>query len=272
MTIPISFTRRSRIAAHVEKDEMLGLFVSMLDVQLRSIEAHVGTEAFSQAILEEVKKGLANLTLQAAGTGASELSNAEPWTEAYRLERLLAVIEPQETLRIELKRRVAEGINAGLPSIRRLKSDADTVMMEGYDSSKQPPVLKPEGIEPVRRTLISILEAIHWNDYAEPIQRAAIQRLVSIGLLALILVITPYLAIYFLIWSNMGLNLQSWVWLPIYTVITSGLFGASFSRLTYILKNANKLPLREFQHGTSSSALLLRGSVGVGGALVVFFS
>lgn len=81
----------------------------------------------------------------------------------------------------------------------------------------------------------------------------------------------PYGRIYYLIFHKVELDLQSWSWFPLYTVITMGAFGAFFSRLTYILQYWDRLPLREIQSAKGLMALFLRGSVGMCGAVVVFF-
>ena len=86
------------------EDEMLGLFLSMLDVRARSIESSVEQDAFSKSVLQDVKAGIAKL--QTPGAGAPGTSNAVAWNEAYRVERLLALIEPSETLSLDLDRRL----------------------------------------------------------------------------------------------------------------------------------------------------------------------
>jgi len=125
------------------EDEMLGLFLSMLDVRVQAIEANVGNDPHSQVILQELKAGISKL--QAPGAGTPKLSNAAAWNEAYRLERLLAVVEPPETLTLDLDRRLNEAIANNLPAVERLKVDVSAAKSAAYDTSKQPPVLNPVG-------------------------------------------------------------------------------------------------------------------------------
>jgi hypothetical protein len=252
-------------------DPMLDLFVNMLDVRVRSIESHIEHDDYGRTVLNEVKHGIGELK------GANGKCPAEPktWNEAYRLERLIAVIEPPEIVDLELDRRIYEAMDQDLPSIRRLKLDVEDARKEAYDSSRQPPVLKPGGTQILRDALINLLEELHWADQrreiASPIQKAATQRIVGTGLIAFLLVILPYLRIYYLMSYHITFDLSSWSWFALYTVVTTGAFGAFFSRLVYILRNWDRLPIREIESAKSPGALILRGSVGMCGALVVFF-
>lgn len=181
------------------EDEMLGLFLSMLDVRVQAIEANVGQDAYSQAILQELKTGISKL--QAPGAGSPELSNAAVWNEAYRLERLLAVVEPPETLTLDLDRRLNEAIANNLTSVARLKVDVSAAKTAAYDTSKQPPILNPGGAQILRNALNNLLEEIHWDDqrkfYATPIEKTAIHRIVFLDLLVFVAVVIPYAWIYF---------------------------------------------------------------------------
>jgi hypothetical protein len=147
---------------HRRKDDMLGLFVSMLDVRLMSIESRVGQDQWSQAILQELKSGISRLRSPDIGTQA--ISSASAWNEAYRLERLLTVIEPVETLAFDINRRLSEAAELRLPSAGRLKADYDTALKAAYDTNKQPAELNAGGCEILRSVLIDIMEELHWRD------------------------------------------------------------------------------------------------------------
>jgi hypothetical protein len=254
------------------EDEMLGLFLSMLDVRVQAIEANIQPDAFSQAILQELKTGIAKL--QSLGAGSPELSSAAAWNEAYRLERLLAVVEPPETLALDLDRRLNEAIANNLLSVARLKVDVSAAKTAAYDTSKQPPVLNPGGAQILRNALNNLLEEIHWDDqrkfYATPIEKTAIHRIVFLDLMVFVAVVIPYAWIYFRSFQR-HIDLTFWASLPLYTVLTVGAFGAYFSRLIEILQNGDKLSIRELQSSKAWSSLFLRGAVGMCGALVVFF-
>jgi hypothetical protein len=141
------------------QDEMLGLFLSMLDVRARSIEGSIGQDEFSKSVLQDVKTCISKL--QTVGATAPGFSNSTAWNEAYRLERLLALIEPLGTLTLELDRRLNEATANNLPSVERIRLDITAAKSAAYDDSKQPPVLIPGGDGKLRSALINLLEEIH---------------------------------------------------------------------------------------------------------------
>jgi len=255
------------------EDEMLGLFLSMLDVRAKSTESNVGQNAYADSVLEEVKTGIS--ILRAAPPNLSGSRNAAAWNEAYRLERLLALIEPSETLLLDLDRRLNEAVANKLPSIERLRLDVAAAKSGAYDSSKQPPVLNPGGESQLRSAMINLLEEIHWNDqrkfYATPILKTAVHRIVILDLLAFVAVIIPYAWIFFRLFQHRIDLSVFWAALPLYTVITAGAFGAYFSRLIAILQGGDNLSVRGLETMKMWSSLFLRGAVGICGAVVVFF-
>jgi hypothetical protein len=266
-------------AAHVvEKkqtceDEMLELFLSMLDVRARAIEWSVRQNEFSEPVLLDVKSGISKL--QTADAGVPGVSNSAAWNEAYRLERLLALIEPPETLSLDLDRRLNEAIAKKLPAIERLRLDVTAAKSSAYDNSKQPPVLNPGGDSQLRSAMINLLEEIHWDDqrkfFATPILKTAVHRIVMLDLLAFVAVVIPYAWIFLRSFQNRVDLSIFWTALPLYTVITAGAFGAYFSRLIAILQNGDSLSIRGLQTMKMWSSLFLRGAVGMCGAVVVFF-
>lgn len=269
--------------SQIREDEMLGLFLSMLDVRAQARESKIGPDAFSQGVLAKVKSGIS--ALQSPGAGTPELSNPAAWNEAYRLERLLALIEPPDTLTLEVDRRLNEAIAKKLTSVERLTLDVSAAKANSIDNSKTPPELNQGGVQRLTSALINLLEELHWDDqrkfYATPIQRDAVQRIVFLDLIAFAALVAPFFWIYYKA-AQVNLdpaaspavdivNLGAWAWLPAYVVIMSGAFGAYFSRLIDILRNGDTLSIRELQTSKSLWSLFLRGAVGMCGALVVFF-
>ena len=255
------------------EDEMLGLFLSMLDVRARSIESSVGQDEFSKSVLQDVRTGISKL--QTTRVTLPGFSNAPAWNEAYRLERLLALIEPTETLSLDLDRRLNEATANKLPSIERLRLDVTAAKSAAYDNSKQPPELSQGGDSKLRSAMINLLEEIHWDDqrkfYVTPILKTAVHRIVILDLLAFVAVVVPYAWIFLRLFQHhIDLSIF-WAALPLYTVITAGAFGAYFSRLIDVLRNGDVLSVRGLQTMKMWSSLFLRGAVGICGALVVFF-
>jgi len=194
---------------------------------------------------------------------------------SFRLERLLALIEPSSTLSLDLDRRLNEAVANKLPSIERLRLDVTAAKSSAYDDSKQPPVLNPGGDGKLRCALINLLEEIHWDDqrkfYVTPILKTAVHRIVLLDLLAFVAVVMPYAWIFLRSFQHHVDLSVFWAALPLYTVITAGAFGAYFSRLIAILQNGDNLSIRGLQTMKMWSSLFLRGAVGMCGAVVVFF-
>jgi hypothetical protein len=254
------------------EDEMLSLFLSMLDVRARSIGSSIEQSEFSKSVLQDVRTGISQL--QTTRPPALDFSNASAWNEAYRLERLLALIEPTETLSLDLDRRLNEAIANKLPSIERVKLDVTAAKGGAYDNSTPPNVITG-GDSKLRSAMINLLEEIHWDDqrkfYATPILKTAVHRIVLLDLLAFVAVVIPYAWIFLRSFQRHVDLSVFWTALPLYTVITVGAFGAYFSRLIAILQNWDSLSVRGLQTMKMWSSLFLRGAVGVCGAVVVFF-
>jgi len=267
IALPQVISRRKVDAPRI--DSMLDLFLSMLDVRVRSTEATAPPDEFSKSILSEVKSGIASLK-------ASPADHATAWNEAYRLERLLALVEPPELLKIELNRRLNDAAAANLRSVSRLKQDVDAAVSAAYDNSKQPPALiVPAGPPILRNTLNNLLEEIHWEDqrkfYMTPILKTAVRKIVLAGLLIFFIVILPLVWVYAVEAGGGHVNFQTWPWLPLYIAISTGAFGACFSRLAKILQDGDHMSIRELENAGKWSNLLLRGAVGMSGALILFF-
>ena len=65
--------------------------------------------------------------------------------------------------------------------------------------------------------------------------------------------------------------MKTWSWLPLYTAMTAGIFGAMFSRLLYLQANVNSLTLGEIRDARLWESIVLRGCVGMCGAVVLYF-
>ena len=247
-------------------DPMLAHFLSALDVRIKSLDFEIDERG--KPILDEVRDRLANFPLVG--------SEHSTWNEAYRLERLLALIEPASRLLGELTRRTQEAIEEGVPSATRLKETLEDAKKTLVDSA-QPPKLRSDAVAAARLLLLDALEEIHWSAqrkfYGRPLQKAATSRTINVGILTFFLFLAPYLYIYFhhvLPEKNDGPFLP-FSWFPAYTALTAGLFGAFFSRLMSLQSSGNNLTLGVLKDARNWSSILSRGVVGMCGALIVFF-
>lgn len=255
----------------VQSDPMLLYFLSTIEVRITWFESVGGLDQPKNDILANVKARLAKL--KATETGG--LSEDAAWTEAYSLERLMALLEPNSTLPAEVRRRVDEAAAEGVLAEPRLRA-ALTVAEEGaFDASATPPALNPTAASVLRSLLLEVLEETHWTlqrKYAaRPLQKAATARIVGVGLISFCLLVLPYVILYAGGYSKTAPALEKWAWLPLYTALSAGLFGAFFSRLLYLQTNAGAMSLGGLRSASEIGSIILRGSVGMCGAAVIFF-
>ena len=270
------FRRKSNIY-WIKTDPILLNYLSMLEVRahwLRSREADLDQP--DKDILEETIKRRNELENSAPGT----YTDAAAWTEVYRLERLMALLEPSQNLLGEIRLRLDEALAERVGAEPRLRAALLIAEANAFDRSKTPPELKP-GEEPaLRALLLEILEETHWTNqrkfYARPIQKRATRRIVWAGLLSFVLFMLPYVWIYIDIYNHESgaardVPAELLIGLPFYTALTAGLFGAYFSRLLYIQKFASSMSVGELKTAREFTSIFLRGVFGMCGALVVFF-
>jgi len=253
-------------------DPMLSYFLGLLDVRLRRIAPTIspGVDVVKDGALQEITGVLQEFETTYGGSGRED----EAWNQAYRLERLFALVEPSEQLWPELKRRLADAAEENVGSCKRLTLAADALAPQVLDP-KVPGGLLPGGDAVVRSLLLETLEDTHWTIqrkfYSRPIRKKATTRIVWFGMGAFLLFMLPYLALYYNLWRTEPVKISSWAWLPIYSVATTGLFGALFSRLLYLQSNWDALSIGGLKDAREFASIILRACVGMIGAVIVFF-
>jgi len=251
---------------------MLSYFLGLLDVRLRRIAPTIssGNDTVRDGALQEISKSLAEFETIYGSPDRDD----QAWNQAYRLERLFVLVEPSEQLWPELKRRLADAAEENVGSCKRLTLAADALAPQVLDP-KVPGTLLPGSDGIVRSLLLETLEDTHWTIqrkfYSRPIRKNATTRIVWFGMGAFSLFMLPYLALYFNLWRAEPTNISSWAWLPIYTVATTGLFGALFSRLLYLQSNWDALTIGGLKDAREFASIILRACVGMIGAVIVFF-
>ena len=259
-------------------DSMLDLFLSMLDVRTHALEGKTGQDADALAIVTEARAKIDKLRASPQADG-----NAPTWNEAYRLERMLCLVEPPEVLLLDLDRRLDEAAAQGLAALNRLKADVDRAKSIACDNTKAPPGLNPGGELVLRDAMNNLLEELHWEDqkkfFVTPLLKQAVRRIVGLGMITFFIVLLPYLVLYWSYVFGYPIKVQSpnnipsistWVWLPLFTVVTAGAFGAFFSRLLEVAWQNNRFSSRELESAGTWRNLFLRGAVGMLGAFVLF--
>src|ERR1700730_6673968 len=92
----------------IPEDTMLGYFLSTLTVRALQVQPTVLGDPVREALFAELHTSLDTFSSRFNASVAP--ANHGAWTEAYRLERLLALVEPPSNLVAELKRQTAEAI------------------------------------------------------------------------------------------------------------------------------------------------------------------
>jgi hypothetical protein len=251
-------------------DPMLEYFVGRLDVRLRKIQPIIKKENDPERLsaLSDLTTALDEFR-QADWVG----KNDQAWNEAYRIERLFVLAEPRENLWSDLKYRLAQAEDENVHAAKRLSLAADAIAT-GVLDPKIPGVVQPASDTVVRSLLLETLEEIHRavqrKFYSRPIRKTATTRIVWFGMGAFALFMVPYLALYYNLLHGEK-DISTWAWLPLYSVATTGLFGALFSRLLYLQSNWDALTIGGLRDAHEFASILLRACVGMIGAVIVFF-
>ncbi|MEJ8573084.1 hypothetical protein [Microbaculum marinum] len=254
----------------VEADTMLRFFLSKLDVRLHWLATGRVLSESDAKIHAEVKEGREKLL------NVVSVTEDAAWTEAYRLERLLAMIEPPESLIETISERLDEAKGERVRTEPELRIAFATARAAALDDAT-PPSLKSGAEVPLRSLLLKILEEIHWSIqrkyYARPLIRDVTQRIVQMCIVSAILFLLPYILIYAdaAIWGTPRVLTRLYSGVSLYAALTAGLFGAYFSRLQYVATRGDQMTIDELKTSRGYFSLLFRGCIGMCGALIVFF-
>lgn len=254
-------------------DMMLMLFLCTLEVRVRGLKMRQGVPDGEIAVLDDVAEGIDALR----GAKAGDHSEDTAWTAAYRLESLVALVEPRETLLDEIRRRLDEAASEKVATEPRHRLALQKAEAEYMTPNVTPPTLVAGAELPLRTLLGEILEDLHWavqrKFFARPLIRRVSANVMRLTLIAFGLLIMPFVVLYFLYsgyYTGSPLPMTGLAWLPLYFALASGLFGAAFSRLLFIQRNRDSLSVNELKSEQDLSAIIFRCSVGMCGALTVF--
>jgi hypothetical protein len=252
-------------------DLMLTYFISMLEVRLERAKRtnNDTTKCMNTSIVNEICTVLDELKKRSPA--AASLEGDRDWIEAARLERLLVLIEPKDCLLDEVKSRLAEALDEKLSYTDRFKAALNEIEPE----IKKENQLSAGHENLLRHLLLKILEEIHWTAerkyYSQFIRKSATRRIVTFGVIAFLAFIMPYIKIHIDILQDDANTFKKWSFLPLYTAVTAGWFGAMFSRLLYLHLKWDALSTSGLKTAQEYTSILLRGCVGMTGAVIVFF-
>ena len=253
-------------------DRMLFTFVGFLRTRLGLLRGTIPANDDAAASLDDIRTRLEALH---ASPGLTD------WDEAYRIERDLILLHRGEALHQCLKELLDEADAQLVPTRSRLRAMYADALTRIYDG-KTPPALAQGSDDILRQVANTVLEAIQWEARSKylaiPQRQVATHRILWAGLVSFALFIFPFAlaACSFLLkkydptWTAGDLVLH-WRGIVLWTVLTAGLLGAYFSRLQYMQAGVDALSLEELENAKSWRSILLRGAVGMVGALLVFY-
>lgn len=253
-------------------DAMLMCVLTALEVRCRLLEQLNAKDPDAVVhVLKDIEAKIDALKVTPRG----QLTEAEAWTEANRLQMMTVFVEPQANLLQEIQIRLDEAGAEGASATPRLCTAYDAAKLRALDHATNPPTLRPEEAPGLRSLLLSVLSESHWTKQrkfvSRPLQKSATRWIVCAGIVSFCLFLVPYLFIYGRAYFTDLVDKKFFTGLPLYTALTAGLFGAYFSRLLFIQTNVGKLSIGELKAAREFTSIFLRGSVGMCGALVVFF-
>lgn len=233
------------------------------------------------------RRGAVEVTSSESAVSAQDVPMVSlTWDDAFRIESQIGCLLRGDRLRQELSARLGWATTEGVPQAARLQ-DEHTSLLKGItdETIKEPdPVL--------RDFLLRVMEQVHWHSkrkyLARKVRGQATRKTLLLGLVALVLALWPYflplsgaqaptqrvdfplrLAAQGLGTAFSSYDLSSLF--ALYTSIAFGFLGALFSRLITLQRQWSAFALDELFNARSYHYIVLRASIGILGALIVFF-
>ena len=230
-------------------------------VRARFIESYKVLDDEKRQILEDIYVGIETFEDRFhLHPGRLNCKHAA-WCEAYRLQRLLALIEPADCLISVIGLRLDEADDEKVPTASRLRNTYSELISKNTKKK----MLNSEIEAPMRSLLLEIIKDTQWHlskKYkARTIQRRATYRIIIAAIFSFSLFISPYLIMFskFILEGAKDFSIEGWVGLAFWTATTAGLFGA-FSVDSYIFRE-NGINCRWMSLKTPVSQHLLRCEV-----------
>lgn len=185
------------------------------------------------------------------------------WCRAYEIERQIGLLEDDDFIDINFTNRLDQSIKSGIVA----NNEALTRQFRTATTRQK------------KYLLLSLMEQVHFSIQkrfsSAAVRKRASTKIVSIAMGSLLFLLLPFIIIYYH-WFNLTEKeafpsfLLELPFLPVWIVITSGFFGAMFSRLLYLQVNAGTMKLGEIEDADSWWSVLLRGAVGMCGAFILY--
>ncbi len=187
--------------------------------------------------------------------------NEKTWDDAYRIEKQIAMLLRGDFLHQEIKARLREAVSRNARDADDLQSDYNTLRKAIEEKHIA------NGDELLRNLLREILENIHWNSKLKYLRRKLRLEATRNMLLLVMIALVCALVIY----SQVLSYASQFPILVLLMVGTCGLLGAMFGRLIKLHSQWDVISLEELRYWKALRYILLRSSIGVCGALIVYF-
>jgi hypothetical protein len=277
---------------------MLQLQITNLEVRFLTIDPQSLTTESDKKICEAVAEGLRKAKEVSTGGWSKQVFT---WDDAYKIERMIGLLLRGEHLKQEIAAQLAQAAADKVPGAETLQASYTALSKLIEDAQKaSPPPTPPLNADAILRGfLLRITEAVQWvgkKQYlARVVRGQATRKLLICGLVALALLVAPYVFLTFKVmlqetsqradlptyWTLAAVAASTptavfsggkiWSLFSLYTALTAGLLGAVFSRLIKLQSQWAVMTLDELFIARDYKYILLRASVGVCGALVVYF-
>ena len=186
--------------------------------------------------------------------------------------------EPANHLAAELDYRLSIAQEIGVKNLESLKQASRQLNNLARSDNKSEAPCQNVEIE-TRVLLFETVRLIQWQLTKKYLSRVILRTttrwIVFAASVSFFIFILPYLFLcldFYIRGPAMAQNdIQRWVGLPLLTCLSSGMFGSYFSRLLYIQKNLNRLSYDELLTAHDILSIIVRGSVGICGAALLFF-
>jgi hypothetical protein len=242
------------------------LAASFARVRLAFAESEIDTTGFHARIRKMIDEDISR----------GQTGGKPGWINIYEARRLnILLLSPEE---------LSPAIVSAIQELIADQVAAGQVMQKAFDDLKATVVgvqpLTPTQTRLLRLLLLDIVEEIQWHEQKRHLTRRktreAATRLVACWAVTFVLFIAPYVMMVISFsrnpppTSNPPPPLEVWSAMVPWTVLAAGLMGALFSRLIYLQSNWTALSLDQVEDAKLASSILLRGSVGMCAAVIVF--
>jgi hypothetical protein len=258
------------------RDLFLSQFLNSLLVRAKLLKQCVDLGSAEEEILAEARHAIANFSIGTDKQAAYWKNRA--WTEAYRIELLLLLAEPPARLIPELEYRLSRAEAIGLANGANLRN-AYQRLTSSMGTEDQKSILADHNLEiNLRSILIETVKRIQWHETKKYLSRVmvkiATRNIVFAALFAFALFISPYVLMFLEYYFSVNIldhDVHKWVGFPLFACLSAGLFGSYFSRLLYIQQYSKTLSYDELVVTPDIVAIIVRGSVGICGAALLYF-